>query len=315
MTQVTDSPIFIVGAARSGTTLLQYMVRSHPRISLPTGESHFIVPMLQRAAEFGDLSREENITRVLEAIYARHRYFLDDELHGVKFAVPSMASALVERGVTDMTSLIDGIFQVNAAGEGKSRWGDKTPYYALHLERLLDAYPDAQVIHIVRDGRDCALSMLERKFDLRIFNIHEAAEIWMQYVCAAREAGKKFGPERYFEFRYEDLTKDPETTMRAICAFLNEEYSDETVNYRKAADSGDGPLKTPLLQQPVQSQNSEKWRSNMSSWDQRIFESVAGDVLIDSGYSLSKPDPEPLLFPVVSTAYKVHGRLMRLRAG
>jgi len=302
-------PIFLVGAARSGTTLLQYMLRSHPRISLPTGESHFIVPMGEQAAVFGDLSRLENIITVLETIFRRHKEFLVEELHGIHFDVRMIATALHRRGVRDMPSLIDGLFRLNAEGEGKVRWGDKTPYYAMHLERLLSMFPTAQVVHIVRDGRDCALSMLERKYDLNIFNIHEAAETWLRYVRAAREFGRRVKENQYFEFRYEDLLTDPESTMRNICTFLGEDYSESVVNFCKPSEPG----KTPLLQKPVQPQNSDKWREKMSDWHKRIFESVSREVLCESGYSLSMSAPQPPLFGIVSTAYKAHSWLMHLR--
>ncbi|MDV7391231.1 sulfotransferase, partial [Arthrospira platensis SPKY1] len=79
-----DRPIFIVGAPRSGTTLLQYMLRSHPEISLPTGESHFLVPLYRDQNAYGDLSRVENITRVLEAMEAQSASFLHTDLHGLR---------------------------------------------------------------------------------------------------------------------------------------------------------------------------------------------------------------------------------------
>ena len=87
-------PIFIVGAPRSGTTLLQYMLRSHPRISLPTGESHFFVPIYHNRAQYGDLTKYENIRRVLEEMYRRSRNFLETDLHGIRFDIDSFAELL-----------------------------------------------------------------------------------------------------------------------------------------------------------------------------------------------------------------------------
>ena len=86
-----DGPIFIVGAPRSGTTLLQYMLRSHPRISLPTGESHFIVPLYRNTAMFGDLTKIENVRAVLVEMYRRSADFLDTDLHGLKFDIDGCA--------------------------------------------------------------------------------------------------------------------------------------------------------------------------------------------------------------------------------
>jgi hypothetical protein len=81
-------PVFIVGAPRSGTTLLQYRLRNHPRSSLPTGESHFFIPLLAREAEFGDLRDAQNIARVLQAMHRQSKEFLETDLQ-----FPGLATA------------------------------------------------------------------------------------------------------------------------------------------------------------------------------------------------------------------------------
>lgn len=303
-TKTRNSPIFIVGAARSGTTLLQYMLRSHPRISLPSGESHFIIPIYQQADSFGDLGREENLRRVLETIYRKKSNFIDADLHGLRFDAAALAAEFHAAGVKSIAGLIDALFAANAHGEGKQRWGDKTPYYALHLDTLKTLFPDAQIIHIIRDGRDCALSMLNRKFDLGIYNTFDAAYTWQRYVTAAREAGARFGAEYYFEFRYEDLLIDPAAVMRQICRFLGEEYSDSLVDFKKPKTRG----KTPLLQQPVQRDNTEKWRAAMTAGQIKVFEAVAGNTLAGNQYPLATAAAP--LSPPQELAYRLHSRVL-----
>ena len=153
---VQNGPIFIIGAPRSGTTLLQYMLRSHPRISLPTGESHFIVPLYREAESFGDLQNQDNIRRVLNEMYRRNASFLDTDLHGLKFNTDVLSQQLHQQGMTTIPQLIRAVMELNAKGEGKQRWGDKTPYYSLHVPLIMEMFPDAQILHIIRDGRDCA---------------------------------------------------------------------------------------------------------------------------------------------------------------
>jgi hypothetical protein len=80
-----NSPIFVVGSPRSGTTLLQYMLLSHPDISLPTGESPFFIPLFRNEADYGDLNNPDNIRRVLERMYRQSADFLDTDLHGLRF--------------------------------------------------------------------------------------------------------------------------------------------------------------------------------------------------------------------------------------
>ncbi len=280
---VQNGPIFIIGAPRSGTTLLQYMLRSHPRISLPTGESHFMVPLQKEAEAFGDLQNINNIRRVLNEMYRRNAGFLDTDLHGLKFDVDALAQQLHARRVATVPEVIRAMMEFNAEGEGKKRWGDKTPYYSLHVPIIMEMFPDAQFLHIIRDGRDCALSMLERGKDLDIHNIYQAARIWKRYVDAGQAAGGVLERFQYYEFRYEDLLHTPRDVVSGICEFLGESFDESIINFRKASGSG----KTPLLKKPIQAGNSGKWKSRMSRRQRKVFESVAGDTLATNGYPVT----------------------------
>jgi hypothetical protein len=286
-------PVFIVGAPRSGTTLLQYMLRSHPALSLPTGESHFFVPLYRNAGQFGDLAQPENVRRVLAAMYAQSADFLDTDLHGVKFDIERLTQEFVAEGRRKMRDLITGLFEKNAAGEGKRRWGDKTPYYVLHLPKLLEWWPDAQIIHIIRDGRDVALSLFARKHDFGVYNTYFAARYWEQYVETGHELGQAIDREQYLEVRYEDLIADQPGVLKAVCDFLGEEFSESVVDFKKSGEAG----KTPMLQKPVQKDNAEKWRTAMTPGQLRAFEGGAGKSLEKFGYRLStsgKPLPLPV---------------------
>jgi hypothetical protein len=277
-----ERPIFIVGAPRSGTTLLQYMLRSHPRICLPTGESHFIIPLYRNAESFGDLSQLANIRKVLAEMYRVSPSFLDTDLHGLHFDIDALAEEFHADERASLPAIITGLFEKNARGEGKIRWGDKTPYYVLHLPKLLEWFPDAQFIHMLRDGRDCALSLIARKHDFGIYNSYCAAKYWQQYVEVGQELGQGLGSDVYFEMRYEDLLADPKAALQRICVFLDEAFDDAILNFKKSGEAG----KTPLLQARVQADNAGKWRTTMHPLQLRVFESAAGDTLARLGYPL-----------------------------
>jgi hypothetical protein len=284
-----NRPIFIVGAPRSGTTLFQYMLKSHPNISLPTGESHFFIPLYKNASLYGDLNLVENIKKVLSAMYKQSADFLDTDLHGIKFDIDQLALAFQKEGRNTITSIIAGLFEKNALGEGKQRWGDKTPYYVLHMQTLLKMFPGAQFIHIIRDGRDCALSILERKHDFGVYNLFFAAKYWEMYVEIGRKIGSELPKDVYFEVKYEDLLSNPESIMRNVCNFLNEPYSDQLINYKKSGEAG----KTPLLQAPIQNNNQNKWAQKMSSRQIKLFEGAVGKSLKQCGYTL-QTDAQPI---------------------
>ncbi|WP_296631020.1 sulfotransferase [Thiobacillus sp. SCN 63-57] len=299
-----QGPIFIVGAPRSGTTMLQYRLRNHPHISLPTGESHFFIPLYRNLKSFGDLSQEDNIRRVLQAMHEQSRDFLETDLHGLKFDVDRLARELHTEGRYTMPAIISGLFEKNARGEGKSRWGDKTPYYVMHLPKLLEWFPDAQIVHLIRDGRDVALSLFGRQHDFSVYNTYFAAEYWESYVEKGRALGSQLPPQQYMELRYEDLLAHPEDSMQRICTFLGEPYSAELF----AVTSVDDPGKTPLVHEPLKADNAGKWRSKMTPAQIRAFESVAGKTLREFGYDLVTPGMPPAL--AVKAAYRLHNKVL-----
>ncbi|MGY6274697.1 sulfotransferase family protein [Methylomonas sp. MgM2] len=287
-----NPPIFIVGAPRSGTTLLQYMLKSHPEISLPSGESHFFIPFYQRRAEFGDLKIKANLSSLLSEIYQAKRDFFDDDFHGIKFDIEKLAEQIHNNKISTVPGVISALFQLNAQAEGKTYWGEKTPYYILHLNTIMEMFPTARIVHIIRDGRDCGLSMLARRWDLRVFNIYHAAYIWNKYVNSGIDFGKN-NPNIYFELKYESLLSSPQTVFQELCRFLNIEYSESLINFKKSSETG----KTPLLTQPLNRENRQKWKRRMSPKQTKIFEAIAGPTLSRCGYEvsnlphkLSKPD-------------------------
>lgn len=300
-----NGPIFVVGAPRSGTTLLQRMLRSHPRISSPTGESHFFIPLLRDNIQYGDLSQIENVRALLEQMHERWAEFLDTDFHGVRFEVDSMANAIHARGAKRLSEVLDALFRINAEGEGKARWLDKTPYYIHHIPTLLATYPDAQFVHIIRDGRDTALSMLERAADIRVFNIAAGAKLWRRYVEAGRSSGRQLAPHQYLELRYEDMLADPVGIVQRLCEFLGEKYSDKIIDFEKSTDP---KTKTPLLKQGLQESNREKWRASMRPRQIKTFESIAGDTLLDCGYELAYR--RRALNPIDRTINDIHQRVM-----
>lgn len=297
MATLFDKPIFIVGAPRSGTTLFQYILRSHPNISLPTGESHFFIPLYRNAASFGDLSKVQYIRKVLEAMYAQSADFLDTDIHGIKFDIDQLSDEFQKESRNTIEKIISGLFEKNAAGEGKTRWGDKTPYYVLHMKTILKMFPGAQFIHLIRDGRDCAISILKRKHDFGVYNTFFAAKYWEVYVELGRETGKHLGDNIYHEIRYEDLLDNPTGIMKEVCSFLNEPYNDSLVNYHKSGEAG----KTPLLQKPITKSNQGKWQTSMPKKQIAIFEGAVGKTLFSCGYPLisnnnSVPIPEKVFW-------------------
>jgi hypothetical protein len=206
--RVTGRPILVVGSPRSGTTLLRDLLRAHPRLTFPQ-ESN-VLPALRRLhGDPADERRARLLAGDLLGAYSIREWGLD-------LRVADLAG---ERTFAGMTARL---YEAWARQEGKPRWGDKTPLHALELPTALAIFPGAQVIHLVRDGRAVAESLLRQPWGPR--SVTSAARMWWHCVEAARRDGEPLGRERYLEVRFEELVTAPDDLLRGVCTFLGEEF-------------------------------------------------------------------------------------------
>jgi hypothetical protein len=295
-------PIFIVGVHRSGTTLLRYMLGSHSRIYIPP-ESDFVPSFfLHRPAK--DLSDEE-IEHILRTIFDRYRFVKEWQ------GEPPQPGPFI-RSMTDRSpaAFLDTLYSAYARQYGAQRWGDKTPIYASYVDLIHEIFPHAQFLHIIRDGRDAALSMLDKyerdEFHVDIFF---AARNWVRRIRSAQRAGSRLGPDLYYELRYENLIEDPESELRTVCEFLGETYEPGMIEYHQTARERI-PANSHFfsnVRNPPSRQRIGRWQQQMSERDQRLVQTVAGKLLAELGYPLVDLRPmsigEQARLAVLATKY------------
>jgi hypothetical protein len=270
---VTESPIFVVGCPRSGTGLLRDLLRSHPNIAFPS-ESHFI-PAFYRG--FGD-PRSDRAARLLAARILRLGFV---RRWGLSIDPSSLADC------RSYSELISRIYDEVARQEGKRRWGDKTPRYVVEIPLLLQLFPAAKILHLYRDGRDVALSFFA--VGSGPADVYAAATTWRRCVRIGRRDGRA-RPDSYMELPYEALVRDPEPTMRRVCEFLGEDFSEAVLRPSRGPRSWRRPMigrgsPTPrVAETEIVSMNAGRWKREMSESDRSLFEWVAGDLLRELGY-------------------------------
>lgn len=268
-------PFFVVGAQRSGTTMLRLMLNQHSRLNVPF-ESVFIPELHRRLPEFGDLAQPQNMKHLLEAACA-HPFVVKGRL------VPNPA-AVLETSPASYADLVDAIFTHIAAARGKTRWGDKTPSYVREMETLWQLFPGCQFIHLVRDGRDVALSLKMLSWGSR--DLVKLARDWSWSVTLGRKMGEMI-PHNYLELRYEDLVCDPADSLSRVCNFIGEEFEEVMLDYPDTA-KGEMPSRSMIWHgSSVSAPNRGKvqaWRQNMCKSDQIVFDQVAGETLDLLGY-------------------------------
>lgn len=282
----------VVGAPRSGTTLLRLMLDAHPALAVPP-ETGFL-PML--AALDGPAARDPAaLAAAIAGFPPGMPNWPDFRLE--EAALRAAITALPEPSPAGAARCF---YRLYAARFGKPRWGDKTPVHAFGLPEIARLLPEAAVIHIIRDGRDAALSLRPMWFapgrDMASLAAH-----WRDFVTAARR-GAAACP-RAMEVRYEDLVRAPEPVLRRIARFLDLPYDPamaephcraaERIAEHQERRRADGTLvvdrERRLAQQwrtttPPDPSRIGVWRDALAAGERAEFAGVAGGLLDELGY-------------------------------
>ncbi len=313
---MNQSPFFVVGVFRSGTTLLRLMLNRHPRLCIPY-ESFFLRDLMDHLPAQCVLSEQHKQTAIdLIAASSRFQQWNTDE--------SAMSDAITNLEQPTLRDVFDVVFRLETADTGKPRWGDKTPEYVTEIDDLQRVITDAQFIHIYRDGRDVSLSLKQRGWGG--WTEYQRAHYWGDRVNSASAAGAKLSDSHYLSVYFGDLVSSPEETLRKVCEFLGEEYypsmlayyedaSDNLTEHSKTPIAGDkyipparhdeGKLIKPLIKDDI-----GVWRRTSSPLSIMLFESIAGGALdrlgLERAYSgLWKP-----AMPLVRYLYAPFGLMM-----
>jgi Sulfotransferase family len=275
------SPVFIVGCPRSGTSYLYHLLLS--------------------AGGFAEFRTQMNVFDVLEPIYGdmgspkNKAKMMDEWLQSKAFDVSGLqAEEIKAKVLSECRSASDFLRIVMdevARKQGVNRWIDSTPTNVPHLLRIKKDFPDARIIHIIRDGRDVALSLDKRGWSRplpwdRDKGLMAAGLYWEWIVRKARKLGSMLQPD-YSEVRYEDLVNQPAQTLERLGAFLAHD-----LDYERIQQVRIGSVKNPLTSFKEDLQRGHfkpvgRWKNRFPPDQLVLFESLVGDYLQELGYSLS----------------------------
>jgi hypothetical protein len=298
MPELRDSPVFIAGHPKSGTSLLRSVLDSHPELITYPEETFFFRRYLPKIVGLdlqGKLAlSDQYLTHIFEWNQANppaHQQGYPDRdyssvpVNEVRQAVRSLVSQRFAHDGDMLSAVILAFGQVtNQLTHSSHHWVEKTPYNEQFADNIFTWWPEAKIVHTVRDPRDNYSSYHRKHAD---WSPESFALNWVHSTQAGLDSLEKYGPDRYLLLRFEDLTRDPEAKLDELCKFL--EINDD-----------------PSLRQPVRggkpwggnSMFAEKfttistapvgrWAESLKPDEVATLELIAGQVMNQVGYDLS----------------------------
>lgn len=268
-----EEPIFLVGAERSGTTLMRLMLDSHPDVAFGE-EFEFAVTHIEADGTFPPIADFER-AMATDRIFGTSGFSIDPSL--------------------PYPELIDGFLRKRQEGKG-AKFVGATIHFG--FVKALRIWPDAKFIHMIRDPRDVARSSVEMGW---AGNVWFGLDKWIEADDGRRELGELVPADRILDVGFDDLMADHVAVLDRICDFVGLTYTEQMLAY---AASTDYDIPDPT--------RARDWRGDMSSLDVRMVETRLGDRLVEAGFEPSGLAPLPTN-RIVDEALRMHSRLGRIR--
>ncbi len=302
-----ESPIFIVGTPRSGTTLTARILDRHPRVMMP-GENHFFEDIYARRKELGDPvepAARERIVQRLETIYGRYNQ-LEDQARIDRLSAEGRLSGL--RSEDSYKGMLDRFMAIQLEEQGKARWGNNAPKDLFHIEEILSFYPDARILVCVRDVRDFLLSYKNRwkvtteahKERLkRLYHPLLTSLLWKASMKRIPRLEQRVAAGNLMLIRYEELVTDTERIVRDICEVIGETYSPEMLDVQ-THNSSDGTPRKGIFSSSI-----GKWREGLPPEDAAIAQWIAREELAYLGYPRERLDVDKVVLARLIAGFPV----------
>ncbi|MBL1209296.1 sulfotransferase [Geminocystis sp. GBBB08] len=262
-----NSPIFVVGMPRSGTTLMTAMLSAHPNIAIPA-ETHFLRYWYQKYSDL-DLTNQANFQQFWQDFTQNERFYhlgIDTQL---------TFHRILNQKKIDWKTIFTSILQQYAISINKVRWGEKTPDHYQYVELLLNWYPQARIIWMIRDPRAVTASLLTMPWANNYADQH--AKTWQKNIQLLQKWEKT---ERIISIYYEDLITKTELTLKKICHFIAEEYTPQMIEGRSQKSSplinrqGQALINKSKALKPIDLKAINKWQQQLLASEIEIIEHI-----------------------------------------
>lgn len=272
----SNAPVFVVGSPRSGTTLLYHMLLSAGRFAIYRAETHIFNVLLPR---FGDPAVAANRAGMTDA-------FIRSDMFRVSGLDADSFRREIESSCRNAGDFLRIFMEAICRGQGVDRWAETTPVHVLHVPEIKATIPDALFIHVVRDGRDVAVSMMKQGWVQPLPWERNAPEraagaYWAWIVESGQDAGSGFSRD-FLRVTYEELTASPQPTLDRIAAFI-----DQPLAYEDILKAGVGSVSKPNTSFPGQTSSFQgRWKTELTESRARALEAMLAPILERQGYAV-----------------------------
>jgi hypothetical protein len=284
------SPIFIVGANRSGTTLLRLLLNAHPRIAIPEELVYLDSSLAGTPVEAW---RDPALS---PAAYQRFvEAFLDDNPSLFEtISRPALRRRILGGPARDLRHPYATTLQAWAEAQNKPRWGEKTPGNLFFVDVLMEMFPQAQFIYVVRDPRAGVASM--QKVSFFPDDVVPNALIRRKFATEGFSLLTRSVPSsQWTTVRYEDLVTHPEQVLRSVCGFLGEAYVPSMLAFHHDAQQFMAEEASTSFNaaatRPISASRIEAWRARLTNAEVAIIEAICAEEMTRHHY---RPDAGPL---------------------
>jgi hypothetical protein len=301
-------PIFLFGMERSGTTLLSMMVGAHRQIAVPLATTGMWIAFAERLKHFNDLTSYADLHGLVDEVLAHERIALWD----AKFDRDSL---LRDLPLGDYGAVVARFHSEYARAKGKPFWANIDIATLDSMDLVNGWFPDSLFVHIVRDGRDVALSHQTMPYGAG--NIAECARAWSDRTMTNLKIGRVLGPHRYLSIRFEELILDTEASLRKICEFLGVSFDPSMLSHGDMVDEKipkDRRWLWPSIARAPEASKADQWRRKMTRSQRIVFERFANRALKTWGYDAYDSIPQSASAHCLDLWYYLTqgGRLRRL---
>jgi len=266
--KIQNSPIFIGGAGRSGTTLVRVILDSHPDIAC--GPELKVLPSIAKMS----YDFQTTMFPTLQSYLLTHE--------DIRYIFKQMITELLEKYHNH---------------SGKRRIAEKTPHNVIYFQQLHQLFPESPLIHIIRDGRDVVCSLLkmnwidpktQRPLDYTR-DVRKAIEYWVYLVKQGRTILQNASAvSKYIELRYENIVSQPEPTLRKLFDFIGENWYPSVLDFYKQDRNLANESSASQVVKPLNTKSLGRWKRELKPREKKIVKEVAGDLLIELGYADDK---------------------------